>query len=270
MSMADLLEIQNLTASYGSKEVLHDISVTVTPGEFTCLCGPNGSGKSTLLSILAGVPAATLRFSAGAQSPADLTKLPRRAAARFVAFMQQNEFSEWNFKVRDFVLQGRFAHSKGGHYTASDYKLVDDVLAELNLSHFANRNIHDLSGGEFQKIRLARALAQTPRFLLLDEPAASLDYVFEPQLMKLLKNTAHQKKIGILASIHDINLAARFADKIILLPPADTAQSSMAPASSKKSVLYGSPSDIMNIDNLKYTFGVDFECKEIKSFQSLQ
>ena len=84
--------------------------------------------------------------------------------------------------------------------------------------------------------------------------------------MQLLSGTAHNKNLGILAAVHDINLAARFADKIILLPPAHTMDNS----SPKKSVLSGAPSDIMNTDNLKYTFGVDFECKEIKSFQSLQ
>ena len=171
--------------------------------------------------------------------------------------MQQNEFSEWNFTVKDFVLQGRYSHSNGGHYAAADYEVVDGVLSELSLSDFSQRHIHSLSGGEFQKVRLARALAQTPKFLLLDEPAANLDYVYEPHLMQLLRATAHSKNLGVLAAVHDINLAARFADRIILLPP-------------KKSVLSGAPSDIMNTENLKYTFGVDFECKEIKSFQSLQ
>ena len=159
--------------------------------------------------------------------------------------------------MRDYVLQGRYAYTRYGNYSDADYTVVDGVLADLNLTQFSLRNIHSLSGGEFQKVRLARALAQTPKFLLLDEPAANLDYVYEPHLMALLRDTAHSKNLGILAAVHDINLAARFADRIILLPP-------------KKSVLSGTPSDIMNTDNLKYTFGVDFECREIKSFQSLQ
>ena len=210
--------------------------------------------------------------------------LPRRDAARIIAYLQQNEYSEWDFTVHDYVLQGRYAYAQSGffgmfgpaNYTAADNAVVDGVLADLSLQQFANRTIHTLSGGEFQKVRLARALAQTPKFLLLDEPAANLDYVFEPHLMQLLSDTAHSKNIGILAAVHDINLAARFADKIILLPPArtsansETSVSTETSASSKKSVLSGTPSDIMNTDNLKYTFGVDFECREIKSFQSLQ
>ena len=187
----------------------------------------------------------------------EFSKLPRREAARTIAYLQQNEYSEWNFLVHDYVLQGRYAYTRYSHYSQEDYAVVDSVLGELGLSDFSQRHIHSLSGGEFQKIRLARALAQSPRFLLLDEPAANLDYVYEPHLMQLLRDTAHNKNLGVLAAVHDINLAARFADRIILLPP-------------KKSVLSGAPSDIMNTENLKYTFGVDFECKEITSFQSLQ
>lgn len=265
------LNVSKLSASYDKKPVLCDLSFSLQQGVFVCLCGPNGAGKSTLLSVMAGVADAGLKVSGGGQQLSDFSKLPRREAARLVAYLQQNEYSEWNFIVRDYVLQGRFAYTKRSifgagpaNYAAADYEVVDGVLGELGLFDFSNRYIHELSGGEFQKVRLARALAQTPRFLLLDEPAANLDYVYEPNLMKLLRDTAHKKNLGVLAAVHDINLAARFADKILLLPPAaDT-------ANSKKSVLFGSPSDIMNTDNLKYTFGVDFECKEIKSFQSLQ
>ena len=264
--MSEQYEIKNLSAAYGEKEVLHEVSFALQQGEFVCLCGPNGAGKSTLLSVMAGVQDAGLKVSGEVlwlslsklpQTSVDVSKLPRREAAKVIAYMQQNEYSEWDFIVRDYVLQGRYAYTKYGNYAAADYEVVDGVLGELGLSDFSARHIHSLSGGEFQKIRLARALAQSPRFLLLDEPAANLDYVYEPHLMQLLRDTAHNKNLGVLAAVHDINLATRFADKVILLPP-------------KKSVLSGKPSDIMNTDNLKYTFGVDFECKEIKSFQSLQ
>ena len=261
--MSDNFEIKNLYARYGDKEVLCDINFALQQGEFVCLCGPNGAGKSTLLSVMAGVQETRLKVQgevrwslSGDKGPGE-SKPSRRERARTIAYLQQSEYSEWDFTVRDYVLQGRYAYTKYGNYAAADYEVVDGVLSELSLSDFSQRNIHSLSGGEFQKVRLARALAQTPKFLLLDEPAANLDYVYEPHLMQLLRDTAHSKNLGVLAAVHDINLAARFADKIILLPP-------------KKSVLSGTPSDIMNTENLKYTFGVDFECREIKSFQSLQ
>ena len=279
------LTVSNLTASYKETPILCDINLSLTQGEFVCLCGPNGAGKTTLLSVMAGVPDARLRVDGDIrwlsqsklpQTSVDIKTLPRRTLARTIAYLQQNEYSEWDFIVRDYVLQGRYAYTRYGHYTANDHSVVDGVLADLDLTTYAARTIHSLSGGEFQKVRLARALAQTPKFLLLDEPAANLDYVFEPHLMSLLRDTAHTKKLGILAAVHDINLAALYADKIILLPPArtsansETSASTETSASSKKSVLSGTPSDIMNTDNLKYTFGVDFECREIKSFQSLQ
>lgn len=255
--MSGQLEIISLSAAFGEKEVLHEVSFALQQGEFVCLCGLNGAGKSTLLSVMAGVQEASLKVSGGGEQLKDFLKLSRRDAAKVLAYMQQNEYSEWDFVVRDYVLQGRYAYTRSAHYAAADYEVVDGVLSELGLLEFSQRHIHALSGGEFQKIRLARALAQTPQFLLLDEPAANLDYVYEPHLMQLLRDTAHTKNLGVLAAVHDINLAARFADKILLLP-------------AKKSVLFGSPSAIMNTDNLKYTFGVDFECREIKSFQSLQ
>ena len=331
------LQVTNLNAAYKENLILNDINLSILQGEFVCLCGPNGAGKSTLLSVMAGVPDAKLKVkgnvylvrgenavpnseNTGAAVNAeisqniDISRLPRSTVARILAYMQQSEYSEWDFTVRDYVLQGRYAYARGGagredgelgelsvggklkelfkyfgpaQYTAADNAVVDGVLADLNLTSYSNRTIHSLSGGEFQKVRLARSLAQTPRFLLLDEPAANLDYVFEPHLMSLLRETAHSKNLGVLAAVHDINLAARFADKIILLPPArisnnfahasDNSETSANSnttsttfSSPKKSVLSGAPSDIMNIENLKYTFGVDFECREIKSFQSLQ
>lgn len=261
-----VLSVKNQNASYGEKNILCGVSFDLQQGEFTCLCGPNGCGKSTLLSIMAGVNSSvnfenkiadTVSYISDDGDSLAINKMPRKQCAKILSYMQQNEYSVWNFSVFDFVLQGRFAYSKNGHYSKEDYQIVDDVLLELGLSSFKEREVHNLSGGEFQKVRIARALAQQPQFMLLDEPAANLDYVYEPQLMSLLSKISHEKKIGVLITIHDVNLANKYADKIILLPP-------------QKNVLLGKPADIMNIENLKITFGVDFECKEVKSFQSLQ
>lgn len=258
-----VLSVKNLNASYGAKNILAGVSFDLQQGEFVCLCGPNGSGKSTLLSIMAGVNSAAKVDFAGVNYITDsgecvvASNLPRKECAKIISYMQQNEYSVWNFSVFDFVLQGRFAYSKNAHYFKQDYQIVENVLLELGLSSFKEREVHSLSGGEFQKVRIARSLAQTPQFMLLDEPAANLDYVFEPQLLSLLSKISHEKNIGILITIHDINLANKYADKIILLPP-------------QKNVILGKPADIINTENLKTTFGVDFKCKETKSFQSLQ
>ena len=252
-----VLSVQNLSVAYknGKSEtsVLENVSFEIQQGEFVCLCGPNGCGKSTLLSVIAGVTENTTVVNNGSVNTPK--KLIERA--KKLAYMQQTETSTWNFTVEDYVLQGRFAHSNCGHYSQNDRGVVEEVLAELGLQNFTGRTVHSLSGGEFQKVRIARAFAQQPDFMLLDEPAASLDFVYEPQLMKLLRNLAAKKNTGVLVTIHDINLAYNYGEKIILLPP-------------KKNVMIGRPDDIITIENLKTTFGVDFQCKETKSFQLLQ
>lgn len=254
-----VLAVKNLTVAYKNgrtqKNVLQDVSFELHQGDFVCLCGPNGCGKSTLLSVLAGVVDSSLVLQEGSVLFDKNDRNFKRA--KLLAYMQQVETSAWDFTVADYVLQGRYIHSNGGHYSVEDREVVQNVLTELGLENFSERTVHTLSGGEFQKVRIARAFAQEPSFMLLDEPAASLDFVYEPQLMKLLKNLAEKKNIGILVTIHDINIAYNYAQKIMLLPP-------------KKNVLIGAPDDIMTAENLKITFGVDFQCRETKSFQLLQ
>lgn len=259
MSSLNAKEIQ---ASYKSgrliKEVLKDLNLSLETGEFVCLCGPNGCGKSTLLSILAGLENPLLEVKGQVLLDQQLLKSFKASErAKNISYMQQTETSTWDFTVFDYVLQGRFSHSHGGHYSKADMELVSSVLEEMKLSDFAERTVHTLSGGEFQKVRIARCLAQEPKFMLLDEPAASLDYVFEPHLMSFLKNLAHEKNIGIMISVHDINLAKTYADKIVLL-------------SKEKNILSGKSDDIMTLENLKNTFGVEFQCQKIDCFQSLQ
>lgn len=224
--MGKSLFCTNLTAGYNNKTILKNVSFELNQGDFVCLCGPNGAGKSTLLTTLAGLQENKLWIKAeqlpslkSQVSTTLLSQLSKKEVAQNIAFMQQSEYSTWDFTVGELVLQGRFSHSKNGWYSEQDYQLVEEILNQLELTAFKDRNIHSLSGGEFQKVRIARALAQTPDFMLLDEPAANLDFVYEPQLLDLLKKIAREKNIGILLSIHDVNIAARYADKIALLSP---------------------------------------------------
>lgn len=256
------LSVEKITAAYKkTKTVLQNVSFSLLQGEFVCLCGANGCGKSTFLSLLCGLPNKNLQILSAQKMPSvnetQIFKMKRIECAKKISYMQQNENSIWDFSVFDFVLQGRFCHSNGGYYSQNDYEIVNQTLQEMNLKKFSLQNVNSLSGGEFQKVRIARALCQQPEFMLLDEPAANLDYVYKPQLMKLLKNLAHKKNVGILAIVHNINLAYNFADRICLLPPC-------------KNIISGKPQEIMTVDNLKLTFGVNFQCKETKLFQSLQ
>lgn len=246
------MQVKNLSAGVGktagvnSKNILKNVSFEIERGELVALCGKNGAGKSTLLSVMAGVSGAEMKI--GGEVLLDGKKIAdykRKDLAKKLAYMEQAEYSTWDFLVKDFVLQGRFAYSKNGYYSDNDYEIVRKVMEEVGISDLAERTVHTLSGGEFQKVRIARSLAQEPEFMLLDEPAANLDFVYEPKLMRMLKDFCVSKNIGIVLSMHDVNLAGRYADKMILMPPA-------AP------VIFGKSSDVLNEENLKNTFGVEF------------
>ena len=271
--MGKSLFLSGVSACYGKKMVLKNVSVCIQTGELNCLCGPNGCGKSTLLSIMAGAPDENLNVLKGTGSSDSfktsnihtnpdfidslkLQKLPRKKTAQLVSFIQQSEYSTWNFSVRELVLQGRFCHTKNGFYTSADEQLADQALEELQILQLADRPVHSLSGGEFQKARIARAICQQSDFILLDEPAANLDFVYEPWLMKKLATLAHEKNIGILVSIHDVNLASAYADNLILLPLLGTP-------------VCGKIKDILTKENLKLTYGMEFECQKVNYFQSL-
>ncbi len=227
-----MLSVKNLTAFYGNRKILDDVSISVASGELVCLCGRNGTGKSTLLSVLCGLSDSSLRIEqregvlkAGIAmvDGMPVRKMSRADCARKIAYLGQSEFSVWDFSVCDFVLQGRFAYSKNGYYSEDDRQIAKECLNRLGLSALADRSVHNVSGGEFQKARIARALAQKAGYLVLDEPAAGLDFVYEPEMVKFLKELckSDEGKIdeacGVLLSIHDVNVALRYADKIALL-----------------------------------------------------
>ena len=262
--MSYSLFCKNITASYPTKEILHNVSLTLNEGEMIALCGLNGSGKSTLLSLLAGLNSHLLKITNSEVYPSiknrenvkAIKDMKRNEVAKYISFMQQSEYSVWDFNVFDFILQGRFPYTKSGLYSKKDKEIVDNVIEELSLGELKNRNIHSLSGGEMQKVKIARCLAQNPKFILLDEPSSSLDVVFEPRLLMLLKELTIKKNIGILLSIHDINITSEIADKVCLL--------------NNSGIICGSYKDVVTLDNLKTTFGVDFQCSEKKYFQLLQ
>lgn len=213
--MDDSLQVEHLSASWKKTPVLRNASLSVSKGEFVCLCGPNGSGKSTLLSVIAGIHAEI----AAEKESVSFAYLSPKERARIISYMQQTEFSAWNHTVRELVLTGRFAHTHfSGFYTKNDYMVTDETIKRVQIENLAEKRVHEISGGEFQKARIARCLAQETPFMLLDEPAANLDFSCQEQILSLLKSAAKERNAGILISIHDINTAARFADKIVLLP----------------------------------------------------
>src|SRR5574344_1402972 len=256
--MDNVLEVKNLSASWDGQPVLRNISLALHSGELVCLTGPNGSGKSTLLTLLAGIKETGLQIETAEELPSFNGKFligglkqkhcTRKEIARHISYLTQNETSSWNYKVRDIVLTGRYSHTGvSGSYSAHDYEVVDSILEELHISSFADKSIFSLSGGEFQKVRIARSLAQEPDMLLLDEPVANLDFGYQAELLAFIRDLAHEKNSnqkenqsckvpGILVSIHDLNTAARFADTLVLLPH-------IAATSNYQSIVKGTPQE---------------------------
>ncbi len=207
-----MLEISSITHAYGDKTVLRDVSMRVGPGEVVGLIGPNGSGKTTLLRTLYGA----LRPDAGRVEfdGADVARIPPKKLAQRVAVVVQEPPSELMLSVADMVLLGRTPHlgmfSRQG---PEDERVAEEALDRVGLLHLANREFSGLSGGEKQRVLIARALAQRAECLLLDEPTNHLDISYQHQVLHLVK------ELGITAVVvlHDLNLAARYCDRVVLL-----------------------------------------------------
>ena len=213
-----------------------------------CLIGKNGAGKTSLMKILANVPDETLRIEKNGTVVKNTVR-DYKENARLVSFLPQNGFSAWNYTVFDFVLQGRFCHTNStGMYVKSDTEIAEKTLKKLNIEYLKNAHVHELSGGEFQKVRIARCLAQESNFLLLDEPLASLDFSYEDEFITLLKKIAKDENRGILISIHNINTASRFCDKLAVL-------------TEDRKLLCGTAAEIMTADILQKIYG-----KEVSTF----
>ncbi|PLZ95021.1 ABC transporter [Fischerella thermalis CCMEE 5268] len=203
------LEVKNVSWSIEGKQILHDINLEVSPGEFVGLIGPNGSGKSTLLRCIYRV----LKPDTGVISlnGKNVWHLSAREMAQATAVVLQETFTEFDFTVAEMVLMGRNPH-RGlfDRETQKDHSIVFDALVQVGMNDFAERSFISLSGGEKQRVLIARAIAQQARFLILDEPTNHLDIRYQLELLELVK------KLGVttIAALHDLNLAASYCDRI--------------------------------------------------------
>lgn len=208
-----ILSVDRVEFSYSSRPVLKDIKFEVNRGEFFSILGNNGAGKSTLLKCLNRI----LKPQTGTIliEKEDLFALSPREVARRLGYVAQR-YESTRFTVFDAVLLGRKPHIKWG-ITAGDLEIVRNVLGILGLEKFSLRYLDELSGGELQKVVIARALAQEPRVLLLDEPTSNLDLKNQFEVLKTVKSAVREQNIAAVVVMHDLNLALRFADKFLLL-----------------------------------------------------
>ena len=197
-------------------DALGGVSLTVRRGDLVAVLGPNGSGKTTLLRVALGalVPAAGSALVAGRPAAA----WTRRELARLVGVVPQREETVFPQRVREAVLLGRYPHlSMFGAERPADHEAVNRALAQCDAGHLAGRWMATLSGGEYQRVRVARALAQEPRLLVLDEPTMSLDVRHEMELFELVRGLVDRSALAVVLVTHHVNLAARFADRVLLL-----------------------------------------------------
>ena len=239
-----MLEARDLTVSYEHRIAVSGVSVSLNAGEITALIGPNGAGKSTLLRTLNGqLP----RSSGSVLLDGDtIERLSRRNISRKIAVVAQEAELRFPVTVLEFVLGGRFAwatHSGWGWETEHDLHVAESVLFETELSELSTRLMNELSGGERQRALMARALATEAPILLLDEPTANLDLSHQATLLSLVRVRCDQHRAAALVVTHDINLAANFADNILLMKQGRTVQS-------------GSPQEVLRPEILQDVFEI--------------
>ena len=210
-----MLSVNHLSFRYSrrSPQVLKDIHLELNAGEIGILLGKNGSGKTTLFKNILGIcgpDGGDIRFDGE-----DFLKLSRREKARRVAYVPQ-EIHFGALSVFDSILMGRIAYF-GLKASRGDYEVVERILADMRLSDYAERNVDELSGGERQKIAIARAMAQEPKLMIFDEPTGNLDIANEQLILEEARKLAHEKGIAILSSLHDLNQAMAFGDRFFFI-----------------------------------------------------
>ena len=227
------------------KPVLKGIDLTAAPGRLTCILGPNGSGKTTLLRCLLG----WLKPSAGRidLEGRSIGKYSPKAMARKLGYVPQIPASAFAFPVRELVLMGRFAHAGAlGLAGEQDVQVAGLAMEMTGTLEFAARTLEELSGGEAQCVMIARALAQQPSVMLLDEPTSHLDIRNQLNIYKLMQRLAHEWRMAVVCVSHDVNLAGRFADELVLMRDGALIAS-------------GSPKEVIRRDVLERAYEVDIE-----------
>jgi iron complex transport system ATP-binding protein len=211
-----MLKIKNLSVYYGQRQVLKQIQLEVASGEIVALIGPNGAGKSTLIRSISGVIPA--REGTIEVDGVNVTSLSSMERARQVAVVPQAVNMPPAFTAWETVLLGRTPYLNFlGQTSAKDEDLARQALEQVDAHHLAERRMDEISGGEQQRVLLARSLAQDTPILLMDEPTAHLDLPHQIDLLKLISKQAKEKNLSVLVALHDLNIASLFADRIAVV-----------------------------------------------------
>ena len=239
--MEPLLTLENVSFRYGPLWALRGIDLEIGPGEILGILGPNGSGKSTLLKIMDGILApeeGDIRIR-----DRSLNLLGRSGIAREIAMVAQESHFRFSFSALEVVMMGRFPHLKGLQFEGNrDLEVAAEAMRATQADALADRSIHELSGGEKQRVLIARALAQEPKIILLDEPTSFLDLKFKREVFRLISSLSADKGLGVVLVSHDIDLAAQYCHRLVML---------------KEGVVYqaGDPENVVTKANVEAVYG---------------
>ncbi|GLF83456.1 MULTISPECIES: heme ABC transporter ATP-binding protein [Bacillus] len=212
-----MIQVKEIRGGYGEKEVIRGINLEVKQGEFLGILGPNGSGKTTLLKMMAGILApksGEVRLGGHL-----IQSYQPKALAQKMAVLPQKTDQAFSFTVEETVQFGRYPYQKGWlqSVTREDVQVVSKVMEQTGVAQFKNQSIHELSGGEQQRVYLAQALAQQPEYLLLDEPTSFLDLAYQKDLLDLIKEETDSSRLTVIGVFHDVNIASLYCDRLLLL-----------------------------------------------------
>ena len=233
--------MEGVDLGYGARTILSDISLKINSGQIVGIIGPNGSGKSTILKALCGL----LRPNAGRVSldGSDLAHISRESVARQIGVVPQAPLLPESFTVLETVLMGRYPHLGLLHSESKkDLDIACRAMERTNVQSLAHRRVGQISGGERQRVLIARVLAQEPHFLILDEPTTHLDIQHQLEIMELVRSLA-DSGLGVVEAVHDVSLAGRFCDRLILLKEGHIFKE-------------GTPQAVVTPDNIEQVFGV--------------
>jgi iron complex transport system ATP-binding protein len=245
-----IIKIQNITVKYGDYEVLNNIYFNIKKGEFTSIIGPNGAGKSTILKAIMK----NIELSSGDIIIKDksIIKMSHKEKASIIGFVPQEYNISFDFTVYEIVAMGRNPYTtkfKKSKY--DDNKIIEESLKKTNTYEFKDKYFNSLSGGEKQRVIIARALAQQPEILILDEATSSLDIHHQLDILELIHSLNREDGLTVITIMHDLNLASRFSDNIILL--------------SKNGIIkQGKPSEVIDENVLKNVYDMDMVVRENK------
>lgn len=240
------IRLDKISFRYAVQPVLTGISLDIRKGDFLSILGPNGSGKSTLLRLIAGI----LRPESGTISLDDraLSSFHRKDLARVIAYVPQETTWLFPFTVTEVVLMGRTPHLNGlGFEGERDLEVARWALRQTNVLHLQEKPITAISGGERQRVLIARALAQDPRILLLDEPNAHLDLFHQIEVFRILERLHREKGITVVSVSHDLNLAAAFSSSLVLMAEQSAGGGNTIAA-------HGTPSEVLTEASIERVF----------------